>query len=80
MTTIFLGSLPYAFEEADVFALVERVVKVTPLQVRMRARLPGKCFVDLGDSDGPRAITALHDLPVEGRKLRAEMARPRPSR
>lgn len=84
ITKLFVGSLPWAVDDArlnDLFAPFGEVVSATVLRDRMTGRSRGFGFVEMADdSAAQKAIDALNGSDIEGRKIVVNVARPREDR
>ena len=84
MTNIYVGNLSYQSGEDDLrelFAQYGEVQKVSIIKDRDSGRSKGFGFVEMADTAAARkAIDALNDQELKGRKLRINEARPREER
>lgn len=77
---IYVGNLPYTFDNTQLSELFEPFGEVQSAQVisdRDTGRSRGFGFVEMSDEDGRRAIEELADSEVGGRRLTVNEARPR---
>ena len=74
--TLFIGNLPFSFEERDVAHLMERfgpVRKITIPQERFVRKNRGFCFVEFEERrDAEDAMQKYQGYSVEGRELRID--------
>ncbi len=81
---LYVGGLPYATTEdqlQDVFAEHGTVVSARIITDKFTGRSRGFGFVEMGSSDeAQRAIDALHESELGGRKLTVSEARPQERR
>lgn len=81
---LYVGGLPYATTEdqlQDVFAAHGNVVSARIITDKFTGRSRGFGFVEMASSDeAQRAIEALHDSDMGGRKLTVSEARPQERR
>jgi RNA recognition motif-containing protein len=81
---LYVGNLPYSMTDADLQSLFEQHGTVLSVQIiidRDTGRSKGFGFVEMSSSEeGQRAIQALHDQDMNGRKLTVNEARPREDR
>lgn len=74
--TLFIGNLPFHFEERDVAHLMERfgpVRKITIPQERFARKNRGFCFVEFEERrDAEDAMQKYQNYAVEGRELRVD--------
>lgn len=78
MMTIYVGNLPYSFDEAKIRQLFEpygEVLSVKLVTDRETGRFRGFGFVDMKEKEGSVAINALNGKEFEGRALRVNEAR-----
>ncbi len=77
---IYVGNLPYSYDNAQLSQLFEEYGEVTSAQVisdRDTGRSRGFGFVEMADDDARRAIEELADTEIGGRRLTVNEARPR---
>jgi cold-inducible RNA-binding protein len=77
---IYVGNLPYSFDNTQLTELFEPFGEVQSAQVisdRDTGRSRGFGFVEMSDEDGRRAIEELADSDIGGRRLTVNEARPR---
>ncbi|MDE0029074.1 MAG: RNA-binding protein [Deltaproteobacteria bacterium] len=81
---LYVGGLPYATTEdqlQDVFAEHGTVVSARIITDKFTGRSRGFGFVEMGSADeAQRAIDALHETELGGRKLTVSEARPQERR
>ncbi|MDJ0762262.1 MAG: RNA-binding protein [Myxococcota bacterium] len=81
---IYVGNMPFSMNDDQVRELFEahgRVESVDIITDRQTGRPRGFAFVDMPDeSEGRKAIEALHEFQAEGRNLNVNEARPREDR
>ena len=81
---IYVGNMPFSMTDEQVRELFEQHGKVEAVDIikdRETGRPRGFAFVEMGEeSEGRKAIEALHDHNVEGRNLNVNEARPREER
>lgn len=79
---LYVGNLPYTFNDSELQQLFEQHGSVQSSQVVMdrdTGRSKGFGFVEMGtDAEAQAAITALHGAEIGGRTLTVNEARPRP--
>ena len=84
ITKLFVGSLPWAVDDqklGDLFSQHGEVVSAVVLKDRMTGRSRGFGFVEMtNEEDAKKAIEALNDSDLEGRKIVVNIARPREDR
>lgn len=84
MKKMFVGGLPYAWNDGDLedlFAEHGTVESATIIMDRETNRSRGFGFVEMSnDSEAEAAIAALNDAEVDGRTLTVNEARPRENR
>ena len=84
MKKLFVGGLPYAWDEdqlVDLFAEHGAVDSAVIIMDRETNRSRGFGFVEMSDdSEATKAIEALNDSEVDGRTLTVNEARPRENR
>lgn len=83
-TNLFVGSLPYAIDDAalqELFASVGNVVSAKVIMDRETGRSKGFGFVEMGsDEEAKAAIKQLDGKEVEGRTIAVKEAQPRENR
>jgi RNA recognition motif-containing protein len=75
-----VGNLPYSIDDSglrEMFAPHGEVVSANVIINRNSGRSRGFGFVEMASEDARKAIGALHDQEVEGRRLIVDEARPR---
>jgi len=81
---LFVGGLPFAMRDQDLFDLFAQYGTVESANVimdRMTNRSKGFGFVEMATAEeAQKAIEALNDSEVEGRKIVVNVARPREER
>ncbi len=80
---IYVGNMPFSMSESQTRDLFEEFGEVDSVNVitdRETGRPRGFAFVEMQDDDARKAISALHEREVEGRKLNVNEARPRENR
>jgi len=80
---VYVGNLSFSTTEAELRQLFEahgQVNSATVVTDRDTGRSRGFGFVEMGDEDARKAISALHETEVGGRKLVVNEARPREDR
>lgn len=81
---LFVGSLPWAIDNAQLEQLFSQYGKVISAQVlkdRETGRSRGFGFVEMSsDEEAQKAIEALNGSDMEGRKIVVNVARPRADR
>lgn len=84
ITKLFVGSLPWAVDDqklGDLFSQFGEVVSAVVLKDRMTGRSRGFGFVEMAnDEDAKKAIEALNNSDMDGRKIVVNEARPREDR
>ncbi len=86
MAKLYVGNLPYKYNDADLKALFEQYGEVTSSVVimdKMSGRSKGFGFVELGDDVAEQAMSDLNGKEVDGLTLKVSVARPmedRPAR
>lgn len=84
MINIYVGNLAFQSTEDELrslFASHGEVSKVSIITDRDSGRSKGFAFVEMADADAAKkAIDALNDYEVKGRKLRVNEAKPREER
>jgi RNA recognition motif-containing protein len=84
MKNIFVGNLPYSATEGEIEQLFSQHGAVNRAQIiidRETGRSKGFAFVEMpNDDEGLRAIEAVNDFDMGGRKLVVNEARPREAR
>lgn len=83
-TKLFVGSLPWAVDSAQLEQLFSQYGKVVSAQVlkdRETGRSRGFGFVEMStEEEAQKAIEALNGSDMEGRKIVVNVARPRTDR
>ena len=77
---IYVGNLPYTYDNTQLSELFEEFGEVTSAQVindRDTGRSRGFGFVEMADDAGRKAIEELGDREIGGRRLTVNEARPR---
>ena len=77
---IYVGNLPYSFDNHQLSELFEPYGEVTSAQVindRETGRSRGFGFVEMADDAARKAIEELADTEIGGRRLTVNEARPR---
>jgi RNA recognition motif-containing protein len=80
---IYVGNTPFSMDEnqmRELFAEFGEVESVNVITDRETGRPRGFAFVEMADEDARKAISALHEREVDGRKLNVNEARPRENR
>ena len=80
---IYVGNMPFSMNEgelSDLFAQYGEVISASVITDRETGRPRGFAFVEMNDGDGTKAIEALHDQEIGGRRLNVNQARPRENR
>ncbi len=80
---IYVGNMPFSMDESQTRTLFEEFGTVDSVNIitdRETDRPRGFGFVEMPDDDGQKAIDALHERDVDGRKLNVNVARPRENR
>ena len=80
---IYVGNMPFSMDESQLRGLFEEFGEVDSANVitdRETGRPRGFAFVEMQDADARKAIGALHEREVDGRKLNVNEARPRENR
>jgi len=84
MKNIFVGNLPYAATDADLqelFGQHGQVGKASVIIDRETGRSRGFGFVEMpNDEEASKAIAALNDFDLKGRKIKVNEAQPRAPR
>lgn len=77
---LFVGSLPFTVTSdqlREIFAKVGKVVEANVVMDKMSGRSRGFGFVEMAtEEDAKKAIEALNETEVEGRKIFVSIARP----
>lgn len=79
MAKLYVGNLPYKYNDADLKALFEAYGEITSAVVimdKMSGRSKGFGFVELGDDVAEQAMSELNGKEVEGLTLKVSVARP----
>lgn len=79
MAKLYVGNLPYKYNDADLKALFEQYGEITSAVVimdKMSGRSKGFGFVELGDDVADQAISEMNGKEVEGLTLKVSVARP----
>jgi RNA recognition motif-containing protein len=77
---IYVGNLPYSYDNQQLSELFEEFGEVTSAQVindRDTGRSRGFGFVEMADDAARKAIEELADRDIDGRRLTVNEARPR---
>ena len=81
---LFVGNIPYQTDDAQLRSLFEQdggqVEEVKIVTDRETGRPRGFAFVEMQDGDARKAIGALHEREVDGRRLNVNEARAREDR
>jgi len=80
---IYVGNMPFSMDESQTRSLFEEFGEVDSVNVitdRETGRPRGFGFVEMADEDARKAISALHEREVDGRRLNVNEARPRENR
>ena len=81
---IYVGNMPFSMSDDQVRELFEQHGKVDSVNIitdSQTGRPRGFAFVDMPDeTEGQKAIEALHEYDAEGRNLNVNEARPREDR
>jgi RNA recognition motif-containing protein len=84
MTKLFIGGLPYSFDNAklnDLFTQFGNVLSASVVNDKFTGQSKGFGFVEMADDDAAQAaIKALDGSNLEGRTLGVSVARPREER
>ena len=86
MTKLYVGNLPYSYNEdslKDMFASYGELTSVAIITDKMTGRSKGFGFVELDDAKAEEAINEINGKEIEGRKVVVSVARPmtdRPAR
>ena len=83
MTKLYVGNLPYTFNEDDIkklFSAYGSVSSVSIITDKMSGRSKGFAFVELDDADAENAIKELNGKDAEGRAMVVNVARPKEDR
>jgi RNA recognition motif-containing protein len=79
MAKLYVGNLPYKYNDADLKALFDQYGEVTSAVVimdKMSGRSKGFGFVELGDDVAETAMSDLNGKDVDGLTLKVSVARP----
>jgi RNA recognition motif-containing protein len=79
MAKLYVGNLPYKYNDADLKALFEQYGEITSAVVimdKMSGRSKGFGFVELGDDVAEQAMSEMNGKDVEGLTLKVSVARP----
>jgi RNA recognition motif-containing protein len=80
MKKLFVGGLPYSFDDAALGALFAdygTVESAVIIKDRMTGRSKGFGFVEMSsEAEAEKAISAMNGNEVEGRRLNVSIARP----
>ncbi len=77
---IYVGNIPFSMDEEGLRSLFSEFGEINTLNVIMdrdTGRPRGFAFVEMSDEDAKKAIGALHEREVGGRKLNVNEARAR---
>ncbi len=77
---IYVGNLPWSVRDSELrnlFAPHGEVRSASVVMDRETGRSRGFGFVEMSNSEGPKAISELNDSEVQGRRLRVSQARER---
>ena len=80
---IYVGNLPFSFDNGQLSALFAEFGEVTSAQVitdRDTGRSRGFGFVEMDDEGARKAIAELADRDIEGRRITVNQAKPREQR
>jgi len=80
---IYVGNMPFSMDEAQLrglFAEFGEVESANVITDRETGRPRGFGFVEMPDGDARKAISALNEQEIGGRKLNVNEARPREDR
>lgn len=84
ITKLFVGSLPWAVDDqklGDLFSQFGNVASAVVLKDRMTGRSRGFGFVEMeNDEEAQKALEALNNSDMDGRKIVVNVARPREDR
>lgn len=84
MTNLFVGNLPYAWDNAklgELFSQAGTVVSAKVISDKYSGRSRGFGFVEMStDEETKKAIEMFNGKPVDGRELVVNEARPREDR
>jgi len=77
---IYVGNIPFSMDESGLRNLFSEFGEINTLNVIMdrdTGRPRGFAFVEMPDGDAKKAISALHEREVDGRRLNVNEARAR---
>ena len=80
---LYVGNMPFSMSEEDLRTLFSQHGEVQSCNVimdRNTGRPRGFGFIEMNDDDAKKAMSALHEHEVEGRKLNVNEAKPREDR
>ncbi len=80
---IYVGNLPFSVTEEEIrsmFSAYGEVISVNIISDRETGRSRGFGFVEMGEDDSQKAISALDNTEFSGRKLHVNEARERTER
>lgn len=80
MANIYVGNIPYSTSSEEIHDLFEPYGEVRSVNLiidRETGRPKGFCFVDMDASGSRKAIEALHQTELAGRKIVVSEAKPR---
>lgn len=80
---LYVGNMPFSMNEGDLRSLFEQHGQVDSANVildRNTGKSRGFGFVEMSDEDGQKAMDALNEYEVDGRKLVVNKAKPRRDR
>jgi len=80
---IYVGNIPFSMDEGGLRTLFTEFGEVDAVNVitdRDTGRPRGFAFVEMPDGDARKAISALHEKEVDGRRLNVNEARAREDR
>lgn len=84
MTKLYVGGLPYSYDDAqlrDLFASYGEVLSAIVIKDKMSGRSKGFGFVELADDEmGQKAISEINGTTVDERKIVVSVARPQEER
>ena len=84
MTKLYVGNLPYSFNDAalhDLFAAYGEVATANIVIDKMNGRSKGFGFVELADDEmAQKAILEMNNKPIESRNIVVSVARPKEDR
>lgn len=81
--TVYVGNLPWSTTEEDLTNVFSQYGNVESARIatdRETGRSRGFGFVEMGDDDAGKAISALNGTEMEGRTLTVNEAQERPAR